>query len=243
MAYIKRDSNYGGSLADKKGWEDIYQEFGIIQHNIMPCVKNLTDFLLHKKKETLILLDAGCGTGRHTVFMAKSLASRKNIYIEAFDISGEAIKILNKIIQESKILKNNNVSIHTFINDLDEGLSNYKDGYFDGIVSTLVVEHGLIEQIKKWTKNMKRVLKKGGLFAFSVLSINDPRYKTGEKIESGTKINTKQKDGYLPHHFFTDEEIENLFTEFEIVYKNLESRDGVTANVKAKHWEYIFKKI
>ncbi len=241
MTHIKQDLNQADKYTDNKGWENIYKELGIVQREIMPCVKRFIDLLLHEKKKTLVLLDAGCGTGRHTIFMAENLLSQRSIHIESFDISQEAIEIVNEVIKKTGILKNCNVSMRTFINDLDKGLP-YQDEYFDGIVSTLVVEHGRMKQIRKWIEDIRRVLRKGSLLAFSVPSVDDPRYQTGDELEPGTKINIKQKDGFLPHHFFTDQEVENLFSRFEVVYKDLHSRPSVTADVLAKHWEYVFRK-
>ncbi|NOY35539.1 MAG: class I SAM-dependent methyltransferase [bacterium] len=225
-----------------KGWEEIYKELNIVQKEIMPCVEKITDLLLQQDKPDFVLLDNGCGTGRHTMFVAEKLANHhKKARFESLDISNKAIEILNNVIEQAGISKNQDISINTLVHNLDDKLP-YRDEYFDGVLSTLVVEHGYMNQIKKWCLDIKRVLKRGGLLAFSVPSTDDPRYLTGEEVEPGTRINTKQKDGYLPHHFFKEKEVEELFSGFEILYKELRGRPSVTADVTAKHLEYVFKK-
>lgn len=222
-----------------KGWEKIYKEYGVVQTEVMPCVKKFTNFMLRENKKSLKLLDSGCGSGRHTIFIINKLTNHhQDFYLEAFDISKEAIKITKEVLKKSKAVK---APVHLFSHSLDKKLP-YKNEGFDGIISTLVMEHGILKQIKKRVNDMKRILKKGGLLAFSVPSIEDPRYLTGENIEPGTKINLPQKDGYLPHHFFSTQEVENLFSGFEILYKKKQERPGETSKLPAKHLEYIFRK-
>jgi predicted SAM-dependent methyltransferase len=119
----------------------------------------------------------------------------------------------------------------------------YNRNYFDGIISTLVVEHGLRKQIVKWCEDMKNILKPGGILAFAVPSIKDPRASSGYEIEKNTRMNTNQIDGDIPHHFFTNQEIESLFRGYKILYKKLQSRPSATADVTAEHWEYLFQKV
>ena len=63
---------------------------------------------------------------------------------------------------------------------------------------------------------MHRVLKQGALLFLTVTSTEHPEFLTGQEIEPGTKINIDAIDGDMPHHYFTEPEIEELFSDFNI---------------------------
>ena len=224
-------------------WNYIYKKYGIIQKDVMPVVKKFTSILLKQKRKGYKLLDLGCGTGRHTMYVLKYL-HKAGIYGEhdAIDNSRQAIAIFKDILKKEKLVKNPKSCLKVKVGNLKRKLS-YSSKSIDGIISTLVIQHGIMSEIKSCCGEMKRVLRKRGLLCLAVISTKDPRYKTGEEVESGTRINTKQKDGKVPHHFFTNREIETkLFKGFTVLYKKLQSRKSAVANLKAKHWEYVLLK-
>ncbi len=225
-----------------KNWDTIYRKLGIVQKKSVMVAKKFVEFLLKNKKSKLIILDQGCGTGRHTLFLVDYFIKNKTkAHIDAFDNSKKAISILKKILSEKKI-PNSNSSINCFVYNLNKKLP-FKDCYFNGILSILVIEHGKIRQIRKWCKELKRILKNGGLLALTVPSTFDPLFATGKEIEPNTKINIAQIDGDIPHHFFSDTEIEkDLFKDFKIIYKKLQKDQGTTSEKLLKYWQYILEK-
>lgn len=225
-----------------KNWDMIYRKLGIVQKKPVIVVKKFVGFLLKNKKSKLIILDQGCGTGRHTLFLVDYFIKNKiKAHIDAFDNSKKAILILKKILFEKKI-SNNTIFVNCFVYNLNKKLP-YRDCYFDGVLSVLVIEHGKIKQIRKWCEELKRILKNGGLLILVVPSTSDPLFDTGKEIEPNTKINIAQADGHIPHHFFNDSEIEkDLFSNFEIIYKNLQKDQGTTSEKSVKYWQYILKK-
>lgn len=95
------------------------------------------------------ILDLGCGTGIYS-----KLLTKKGAKIKGIDISNKMIEIARK--------ENSNVE---FIVGGIEKLP-YKNNEFDIVLSALVLEH-----VKNWSKILRevnRVLKKGGLFVFSI---------------------------------------------------------------------------
>jgi len=53
-----------------------------------------------------------------------------------------------------------------------------------------------------------------------VVSTEHPKCATGREIEPGTRIDTAAVDGHVPHHFFSEGDLRELFGDFEIL--NLE---------------------
>ena len=174
------------------------------------------------------LLDLGCGTGRNSFFFAD-----KSFKVYALDKSKLALNILNENIKGEQEIK-------TVQSEIDK--IPYPNDFFDVVISTLVLHHGKIEQIRKWFDEIKRVLKKNGFLVISILSKNDFRSKTGKEIEPGTRIGISNTfDTEIPHHFFTKKELTNLLNNlgFVILKINETERRAAKGYKKFKHWDVI----
>jgi ubiquinone/menaquinone biosynthesis C-methylase UbiE len=110
----------------------------------MPTTLKLLGSVRGKK-----ILDLGCGPGIYTRILVDKGADVKGI-----DFSEKEIEIARKEVPEAQFMVGN---IETLP---------YKDSEFDIVLSTLVIEH-----LKSWDKTLrqiKRVLKKDGIFVFSI---------------------------------------------------------------------------
>lgn len=167
------------------------------------------------------------------------LCTFPNSQVVAFDNSSTAIKILKQSLQQSNLIDR----AETTISDLDNDLAEIKDGY-DLVIVSLVVHHGYMKEINSRIEKIKDKLLPGGYFVYATASTLDTRALTGVEVEPGTFLNTAQSDGELPHHYSTDDEIEELFEGYEIMYKHLATPKMVTGdkNNSAAHWEYVFRK-
>ena len=65
-------------------WENTYKTKGVVQEGILPTVEQSVQIMLHNKCKRV--LDLGCGTGRHTLFLAQN-----NFEVYGTDISQTAI--------------------------------------------------------------------------------------------------------------------------------------------------------
>jgi SAM-dependent methyltransferase len=101
-----------------------------------------------------------------------------------------------------------------------------------------VIQHGKIAEIKQSISEMYRVLKKGGYLFLVVISTKHPKFKTGEEIEPNTKINTDDIDGHMPHHFFSELEMQEFFNEFEIIkLDHFEGQSEINLSNRMASWE------
>jgi ubiquinone/menaquinone biosynthesis C-methylase UbiE len=97
------------------------------------------------------VLDIGCGFGDHVRFLSKKNPKK----IVGFDLSKELIDL-------AKSLKIKNAEF--FVWDMNKKFK-FKDSSFDIVYSSLAIHYA--KDIDKFFKEVKRVLKKGGLFVFS----------------------------------------------------------------------------
>jgi len=175
------------------------------------------------------ILDLGCGTGRHTVALAKL-----GFEAHGIDQSPEALKIAQKQLK-SKDLKG-------FLKegDIYDTLP-YADNYFDSVFAIQMVYHSTLWRINNLINEIHRVLKKEGSFFFSSaisvkysMSINNGTCYI--PIEPGTYFPLDGRERHMPHHYFTKEEIYRLLKgRFRIVdmYNDKENY-YVTSCLKSK---------
>ena len=187
-------------------WDEIFSKRGKIFHDPHPDMEKISE--LFKEKEIKRVLDLGCGTGRHLIFLSK-----KGFEVYGMDASPKALEMANKWLIE----ENEKAELHL---DRMEHKFPYEDKFFDAIISIQVIHHNLMKDIIFTVREIERILKKG-----SIIFITFPVLGTGSKlenwelkeIEKGTYIPQKGQEKGLPHHFFTIEEIYQVFSSFNLL--------------------------
>jgi ubiquinone/menaquinone biosynthesis C-methylase UbiE len=132
-----------------QNWDSIYKQHGSwlqLPHEDMPKVVELLT-----QRGVKIVLDVGCGAGRHVVYLAG-----QGFQVSGLDSSHEAIKM------NREALKKMNLRAELTVASMYEKLS-YSDSHFDAIICTKALNHGTIKSIRSTIKEMERVLKPGGI--------------------------------------------------------------------------------
>ncbi|MCL6601166.1 MAG: class I SAM-dependent methyltransferase [Alicyclobacillus macrosporangiidus] len=152
------------------------------------------------------LLVPGCGYGRNSVFFAE-----KGYRVTAFDVSDVAIELATAQARERSI------DIDYAVGDIfDAAFLTGKE--FDGIYLSNVLHLFLAAERDKLVRRLTSLLKRGGIFAFSCISVFDTNnYGIGPEVEP----NTFEKHEGKPLHFFDEIEIR---TKLEADYKILEQK-------------------
>ncbi len=156
--------------------------------------QDLKDLVKIAKKNDLVL-DAGCGSG----YLYPALKKTKYIGV---DFSQELIKVARKRYPEVSFEKMNILKL------------NFKDNYFDKIFSIGVLHQ--IPSTKKrmeFLKEIRRVLKKNGVFTIRVWNLWEKKRKVILKYFFHPQLDFK--DMFLPknkmyYHAFTLKELEKL---------------------------------
>ena len=163
--------------------------------------------------------DVGCGTGRHTVYLA-----RHGFAVYASDNSPKAIELTrNALASERREAK-------LAVADMEE--RPFKDVAFHGIILWNVIQHANREKIVRVLQNLKNALLPGGLFLISVKSTKAEEYGKGHCIEENTFVFEEGAEAGVPHHYFSREELETLLAPFEILYL-VESQEDYYAAIKS----------
>ena len=188
----------------KESWNKNYERDGDIfekpQGDMPKAVKLL------KERGVRNILDLGCGTGRHSVYLAEN-----GMNVSGMDYSIEGVRRT----QEKMAAKG-------LVGDFRQGDMHdrlpYMDASFEAIVSTQTINHGTIEEIRKLIKEMERVLTLNGLI-FITTGLGKEGSKGGrgtdKEIAPHTFVPTEGTEKGLPHYYFDREKLAKEFSNFE----------------------------
>jgi ubiquinone/menaquinone biosynthesis C-methylase UbiE len=205
-------------------WEKYYSTLKRMPNRLKETAKFVAEALpTFKDKNVKTVLDLGCGTGRHCVYLAK-----RGFNTVGLDVSKSALRIANEWVRKEKLT---NV---TFVQATMTNLP-FCTCCFGAVVSVSVVHHGVKRDILKTVSEIHRILNKKGVFLVNLASVEDPRYGTGQKVEDNTfQILEAFEDKRFEelHHFFTRNEISEMLTSFVSVEVRLQAEEP-------RYWEIM----
>lgn len=147
---------------------------------------------LDKHKNTKFL-DLGCGIGPDTLYLIE-----RGYKVISVDYSEEAIYNINNNIKggEGKVMDMNNKFT-------------FEDNSFEIIIADISLQFFNEEKTKHIMKEIKRILKKGGLLITRVPSINDINFGSGKGIELEKRYFDQ---GSMTKRFFNEEDLKTFFS-------------------------------
>jgi ubiquinone/menaquinone biosynthesis C-methylase UbiE len=206
--------------------KDFYNNHGIREwHRLNKDAHSRLNLALHQKfllphiGKAKKVLDAGCGSGRFSVFIAESGSE-----ITLLDISEKQIEIARYQLERSRVEQKVDRYIVADILNLKE-ISNE---IFDTTVCFGGVLNYLGSSLQKGLRELKRVTKKGGVLVLSVNSLYGGlfRYIIANEHSIESKLfqnsdsnfwkdiiqtgNLLEISGHPERHFFTSKEIEQI---------------------------------
>ena len=193
----------------KLGCDRAFKEKGKIFIKPEKEVKKIAKFF--KKAKVKKILDLGCGSGRHLVYLAK-----QGFEVWGIDISKYGIKIAKDWLKKERL------KAHLSVGDFYKKLP-YKDNFFDAIISIVALHHGKIQDIRKLIKEIKRILKPKGLI-FVTLHKKLPKKKIPKERLFGIKYIAPRTyiilggiEKGVPHYHFNKKIIKKEFKDFKFL--------------------------
>lgn len=191
------------SIMWEQEWDKIYRSQGEVQHEVLPTVIVASE--IFAKYGCNNVMDLGCGTGRHTIYLAK-----KDFHVYATDVSEAGLEITKSKVSDLA-LDNVEFKQHD-MRDIP-----FESDYLDAILCVWTTGHGTLSDAEKNVNEMYRVLKPKGIVVIDYASIDDARYGKGQLIEKDTFLNNMEGEENIPHHYSSIEEIEDLYKKFTSV--------------------------
>ncbi len=154
-----------------------------------------------------LVLDAGCGAGRHLLPLA-----RKGFQVWGVDRDAGVLEILKAQMRES------GYKVH--LAQADASRLPFSAAAFHLVVSINVINHGDTRTFQAYCREMDRVLKpEGHLFVYvSPWAAGElVRLPGTRELEPGTLVDIATPDGELVHHFPTPEEIQGQFPSYRVL--------------------------
>jgi ubiquinone/menaquinone biosynthesis C-methylase UbiE len=191
-----------------KQWNRIFKEQGKVflkpQEDIPRIVK------LFKKKGVKKILDLGCGSGRHTVYLAKH-----GFEVYGIDIALKGIKITKDWLKKEK--SRANLKVGNIYKKLP-----YPNNFFDALISTQTLHHNTINNIRKLIKEIERVLRDDGFLFITVIRKGSKKEIPKEKmwkmkfIAPRTFVPLSHDEKGLIHCWFNKKLLRKEFNNFKI---------------------------
>jgi len=185
------------------GWEKIYQKKGDLQgyFSVLPKIKYYAG--VFRGKGYRRILDLACGTGRHTLYLAKY-----GFELYATDMAATGLKMAQEKAEELGLS-----NIHFQEHDMRS--IPFTDKFFDAVICTLAIHHGTAAQIQQTVNEIHRVLKTGGTVITDMPSVMTEGVGNGQEVEKNTYllVHADMEDD-VPHHYTTREEVKYFFKDF-----------------------------
>jgi SAM-dependent methyltransferase len=200
-------------------WEQIYKRDGRVYPEVFPRFAEVVETF--RARGCQVVLDLGCGSGRHVVHLAKYGFRPVGV-----DISATALHLTQSWLGEG------GHEAGLALADTRQPLP-FRDGSFQGALSTQVIHHARLAEVRLAIGEILRVLVPGGI-AFVTVSGRKDRGIEFEATEPGTFVPLSGPEAGLPHHIFSTDELRAEFYAYEILDVSVRAEGAVLAVLARK---------
>jgi len=192
-------------------WDSIFRKEG--RHFLAPHEEMARVIRLFRKERVRRVLDLGCGSGRHTVLLA-----RRGFRVTGMDVSPEGLRLTRQWLRETK------VTARLVTGDFFEPLK-FADAAFDAVIAIQTIHHGMHDQILACVGEMERVLRPGGIVFVSVTVTSFRRWATAfETVAPRTYVPLDGPEAGVPHFVYTQKLLRKDFARFSILDLHADTR-------------------
>ena len=193
-------------MIDSKPWAWDLVKPGAHSYWEVPADEFLPIVSRWKEKKYSRILDLGCGTGRHAIFLAQN-----GFAVDAFDLSSDGIDTLKEKAQ------NQNVSLEIQVGDMLN--LPYGANMFDCVLAFHATQHSDLAGVKEILQSIHRILEPNGEAFLTLASKESSSWKTytGQRINDYTLIKTEGPEIEVPHTYLNYDEVLEVLKDFTII--------------------------
>lgn len=197
-------------------WDEIFTEQGRVFEEPHRDMTRLVE--LFRNRDVTRILDLGCGTGRHLVFL-----SRMGFEMYGLDASPRALSLARQWLDEEGLTAD--IRTHR----MEEPFP-YGGGLFDAVISIQVLHHNLMADILTTVREVERVIRPSGILFISVPVMHMGPVETEydwdcREVEAGTYMPHNGPESGIPHHYFTPAELTRVFSAFALLELYIDDTD------------------
>ena len=188
-----------------QNWELIFRENSWGKYPSEDVVRFVArNFYKSVKRESVRILDLGCGGGAHAWYLA-----REGFNVVAIDGSESAVE------HTRALLAKDGLSAQFFVGDVAD--LDFEPGSFDAIIDSSCIQHNRWEQILKIHSDVYALLRDGGQFLSILLSDESNSYRGAIPLEKSTYTNFDScfLSRSISAHFFSSDDVADIFSRYE----------------------------
>ncbi len=212
------------------GWQKLWQDPEIAkrwaERPPLPEVVEMADRLESENRRRV--LDIGCGLGRHTVYLAA-----RGFQVTAVDHAPAALTACRDSLQQA--------GLEARVQPMEMSELSLPVSSFDGAISTQVIHHARKAVIAGIIGRITQQLSTRGYFVWAMPTPDHFECGKGAEVEPGTWVNPDHREGPVPHHFCTREEIYDLLHAYEII--SLRKENTGEGEAFSSHWRVLARKL
>jgi SAM-dependent methyltransferase len=178
-------------MPDAGAWEEDYIRRGMLWSGV---THNLPEIPVRSR-----VLELGCGNGKTLTAMIQ-----RGWDVTAMDFASRAVTLSKRLVRGA---------FHGDVMVADARCLPFKNTSFDAVFALHVIGHMHKVDRVRIISELPHILKPGGTLFFSDFSINDFRFGKGNETEPAT---FRRSPGIITH-YFTQEEVIDLFSKFTLV--------------------------
>jgi len=211
------------------GWQGLWQKPEIAeQWAEFPPVNEVTAMAdLLEAEGRRRVLDIGCGTGRHTLYLAA-----RGFDVVAVDNAPKAVVLCQTNLAKAGLWATVTLGEMTALP--------FAQGAFDAALATYVIHHAYRYEIERTIVSVTRMLAPGGLFVWVTPTPRHYQCGRGEEVEPGTWVDPDHPEGPIPHHCSTEEEVRELLAGYQV--ESLRAHEYREGENSRWHWCVLARK-